>query len=490
MKNYLFLIFLFVSTLVFGQQKDTDTKEKKKDKAAKTVDDDKPKPINTGEGKPKPIITGEEKTNENLAIFPMEPVSRWTLGLSIGGSYNFFDIEQDVINPVFGGFLKYSASPILAFRLHGTYGTYSGKSTELMKKDYGFANNITQVGLNVMVNLGTLSFKKKHPNTNLYAFTGLTFAFSDAIRDKKIGTATTKGTYTGTDLTVPVGVGIKFKMSEEIDLGLEAVVNATRIDSLDMYGGAQNYPDFFGSFAVTVGYKFVGQKRKTHVDWYNPVSTMYDDLSKKAAQSQDEMKKDSDGDGVPDYLDNESNTKPGYKVDVKGVALDSDVDGIPDSADPDPFGFNQMLSTYYPAVNMKNNASVDVLGFNDSIPEAEFVTLSGDGYGLPVVTFPPNKYDIHVEQYPLLHQIARIMTVDTSVMLAVIGHADNNKPDLTQLTIAEKRALAVKRQLTKIYEIDTKRVLVFSERDVFVRKYKLNTEGLDRKVEFRLIRKK
>jgi hypothetical protein len=80
------------------------------------------------------------------------------------------------------------------------------------------------------------------------------------------------------------------------------------------------------------------------------------------------------------------------------------------------------------------------------------------------------------------------MQADTGVSLVIIGHADNNKPDMTQITIAEKRALAVKRQLMKIYEIEDRRLLVFSIRDPFVKKYKLKTEGLDRKAEFRLIR--
>jgi hypothetical protein len=80
------------------------------------------------------------------------------------------------------------------------------------------------------------------------------------------------------------------------------------------------------------------------------------------------------------------------------------------------------------------------------------------------------------------------MQADTGVSLVIIGHADNNKPDMTQITIAEKRALAVKRQLMKIYEIEDRRLLIFSIRDPFVKKYKLKTEGLDRKAEFRLIR--
>lgn len=40
----------------------------------------------------------------------------------------------------------------------------------------------------------------------------------------------------------------------------------------------------------------------------------------------------------------------------------------------------------------------------------------------------------------------------------------------------------------KIYEIEDRRLLVFSIRDPFVKKYKLKTEGLNRKAEFRLIR--
>jgi OOP family OmpA-OmpF porin len=238
-----------------------------------------------------------------------------------------------------------------------------------------------------------------------------------------------------------------------------------------------------------LSYNFTGSKRAEHIDWVNPVATMYDDLAKQAAVATNMLKNDADADGIPDYLDLEQNTKPGYKVSVKGVTLDSDADGIPDTEDTDPYGFNQMLSLYYPAETFKAKTTTDVMKFSDSIPVSDFITLNTDGYGLPIITFSPDKYDVLVEQYPLLQQIARIMRIDTSVSVAIIGHADNNKPDLTQLTIAEKRALAVKRQLVKIYEIESNRILIFSERDAFVKKYKMQTEGLDRKAEFRLIRK-
>lgn len=45
---------------------------------------------------------------------------------------------------------------------------------------------------------------------------------------------------------------------------------------------------------------------------------------------------DSDGDGVPDHLDRCPNTPPGVAVDANGCGLDSDGDGVPDHADHCP----------------------------------------------------------------------------------------------------------------------------------------------------------
>ena len=45
---------------------------------------------------------------------------------------------------------------------------------------------------------------------------------------------------------------------------------------------------------------------------------------------------DSDGDGVPDYMDNCPNTPAGAPVDAQGCPLDSDGDGVPDYMDRCP----------------------------------------------------------------------------------------------------------------------------------------------------------
>lgn len=447
------------------------------------------KPANNSKNTPQSTASNAPETDPNM--FTSNKLSKWAIALNYGGTYTMFDIDQDVLSPIFGGSLRYSFGHVGSIRLQGLYGTYTGRNNSGFKNSLGFVNNMTQVGLNFMFNLGSINFRKKNPNTIFYFFTGFSANFNDAITDKKliVGSDTARIKYSNTNVSIPVGLGMKFKLSNSFDLGLEGVVNLIKSDRLDLYEDPNKFPDLFGSYMFVLGYNLTGTKRTQHIDWANPVTSIYDDLVRKSAKATDELKRDGDADGVPDYLDLEQNTKAGYKVNVKGITLDSDVDGIPDTEDADPYGFNQMLSVYYPAENFKVKTSTDIMKFSDSIPEADFITLNSDGYGLPVITFAPNKYDIHVDQYPLLQQVARIMTVDTSVSIAIIGHADNNKPDLTQFTIAEKRALAVKRQLMKIYEIESERILIFSERDVFVRKYKMQTEGLDRKAEFRLIRK-
>ncbi len=464
MKKVLLILFCFTINLIFAQENvSPNINESDNPNATKTDRNDFNKPV----------------------------LSKWALGVGVGGSYTLFDIYQDLINPVYSLNLRYSFGHVFSARVIGMYGIYSGKNESGVKKIYGFANDISQVGIHLVSNLSSINFRKRNPNLLFYGFTGFTLAFSNGITDKSIGADSTRITYLGTDYTIPLGIGVKYKLTNQFDFGMEAVLNMARSDNFDLYDPNPNlgFSDYFGSVTFNLGYNFTGQKRIQHIDWSNPVSTIYDDIVNKAKKDSEELKRDSDKDGIPDYLDLEAATKPGYKVDVKGVTLDSDADGIPDTEDTDPYGFNQMLSIYYPAETFKIKSSQNVLQFSDSVPEADFVTMSSEGYGLPIITFEPTKYDIHVEQYPLLQQIARIMTVDTSVFVAIIGHADNKRPDMTQLTIAQKRALAVKRQLSKIFEINPERIIVFSEQDAFVKKYKMQTEGLNRKAEFRLIRK-
>ncbi len=67
---------------------------------------------------------------------------------------------------------------------------------------------------------------------------------------------------------------------------------------------------------------YIGNKQ--HADWY------LDDSLKERVDNIEEMLKDDDDDGVPNYLDQEPNSAPGAVVDTKGRTIDANGNGVPD----------------------------------------------------------------------------------------------------------------------------------------------------------------
>jgi len=144
----------------------------------------------------------------------------------LGGTYTVFDIEQDVVNPAIALNVKYSFGHVIGLRFQGMYASYSGKGTSGSKSYYGFVNNMTQLGFHLMANIGGLNFRKKNPNTIVYLFSGASVAISDAIRDKKESQipvlpiiSPTSGSYSGVDLTIPLGLGTKYRINDKFDIG-------------------------------------------------------------------------------------------------------------------------------------------------------------------------------------------------------------------------------------------------------------------------------
>jgi OOP family OmpA-OmpF porin len=135
-------------------------------------------------------------------------------------------------------------------------------------------------------------------------------------------------------LTIPLGLGTKYRINDKFEIGLEGVVNMANTNKFDIYEPVvnQGFLDFWGSVMVNIGYNFTSGVNSKHMDWVNPMAVIYDDLAKKAQKSVEAAKSD----GIPDYLDLEPNTKKGCKVNVKGITLDSDVDGVLDSEDKEP----------------------------------------------------------------------------------------------------------------------------------------------------------
>ena len=112
------------------------------------------------------------------------------------------------------------------------------------------------------------------------------------------------GTYSHYMLTINGDLGIRFMISKSLSIDLNGGIIVASKDYLDDIKSGSN-SDLLYTATVGLSYYF-GRAR------------------------------DSDGDGVPDYMDNCPNTPAGVKVDAKGCPLDSDGDGVPDYLDKCP----------------------------------------------------------------------------------------------------------------------------------------------------------
>ncbi|MEO1411982.1 MAG: TIR domain-containing protein [Bacteroidota bacterium] len=94
----------------------------------------------------------------------------------------------------------------------------------------------------------------------------------------------------------------------------------------------QRYPD--GVFAAQA--RRIIKETETYLRRAGKTSAALLDQTLPALFAQDFPPLDSDGDGVPDYLDVEISTPQGYPVAADGRSLDSDGDGVPDGRDREP----------------------------------------------------------------------------------------------------------------------------------------------------------
>ncbi|KGE14371.1 OmpA family protein [Sphingobacterium deserti] len=133
---------------------------------------------------------------------------------------------------------------------------------------------------------------------------------------------------------VPVGVGVKFKLSEVVALNLGYTMNFT--DDNLLFGPGRS--DVKGKFSnVYGGLEFtLGSRDKESLTFTNPVATLYDELKDPSLRNEvealkqrvstlegtvDQLSKDSDGDGVSDKFDKCPGTPAGTAVDGSGCPI-------------------------------------------------------------------------------------------------------------------------------------------------------------------------
>ena len=273
-----------------------------------------------------------------------------------------------------------------------------------------------------------------------------------------------------TESLCKIGLMGKYKYNDKIDLTVSAkyyyaftdLLDATAVSGKDI-NGAKN--DQFMYFSVGVSY-MLGNKKQS-VEWYSPLDKMYHS-QKKSHKQIDGLTKDSDGDGVADQFDKNSETPEGISVDGSGNALDVDMDGVADYLDMDPF--------------TNKGASVDKFGKEldddgDGIPNSkdlepntvsgalvtyQGVTLKGMGgvssSFLPSVYFSSGSVSLRHEDIKQLATVAKTLRNNPDINLVVVGHADSYGDVYTNQKLGLERANVVINHLTDVYGVDSNRL--------------------------------
>jgi OmpA-OmpF porin, OOP family len=214
-----------------------------------------------------------------------------------------------------------------------------------------FSTPFMSASLSGIVNVGSVSFMHRTNAINFYASGGggllwyapkiytSTDQSGTPILDYK-GKAGGKNGVPGTntyvkEFFIPIGAGVKFKLTDAFALNVGYTENF--VDGFNLTGVHAKYPaeNRYSYGYAGVEYTF-GPKSKSNLDWVNPIAIMYDELYDAALRQEvealkgrvgnvenavNDLKKDSDGDGVADQFDKCPNTPAGTVVDGSGCPI-------------------------------------------------------------------------------------------------------------------------------------------------------------------------
>jgi len=379
----------------------------------------------------------------------------WSIGVQggittpntiLGGSNAFgqkVGYFQNKVGEYYGLTIRKQFSHLFGLELEGNRGrikTYNhelapngGVENSLLAKSAETSVNWA-ASLNGVFQLGTIDFMRRENAVNFYAKVGLGVMAHNPVQFSN-------NDFTGTEVFnregqwgeeifgdreatgdrdnrltgfIPVGVGVKFKLSEVVALNLGYTMNFT--DDNLLYGPARS--DYKGKFSnVYGGLEFtLGSRDKESLTFTNPVATLYDELKDPSLRNEvealkqrvstlegtvDQLSKDSDGDGVSDKFDKCPGTPAGTVVDGSGCPI--------------------------------------------KFPEAQQLTETGSGYYAPI-QFEFDSSVLKTESYSTLDKLAKELR-DNNASVTLDGYASAEGTEAYNLNLSKDRANAVKQYL-------------------------------------------
>lgn len=269
----------------------------------------------------------------------------WSIGLNAGALtpqtlLGTRDQSKAEIDLGYGAYIKKQFSPAFSVQADFLKGKLSGTNEEsddwLGNGSYSAGQTfetdlVWQTGLTGTAQLGAVDFLRRENAVGFFVSAGVNVANYEVT---SIGGADATSLESQTNFVFPVGLGVKFKLGEVVNLDLGYKMNFLDADDIDgQWTGKSNDTYSYGY----AGLEFVlGSKDKPALQWNNPVANLYDELKDPELRNEvealkqrvstlegtvSELGKDSDGDGVADRFDKCPNTPAGTVVDGSGCPI-------------------------------------------------------------------------------------------------------------------------------------------------------------------------
>lgn len=361
----------------------------------------------------------------------------WSIGVNggllapvaaTGGSNDFTKWKASA---GYGAYVKYQLLHFFALRADYVGGKLKGDNSKNLGNGMppvspykAFETNLNwTASLNAVFNITTVNWLFRQNIVQLYASVGGGIAGYKPKLTLKDGTTFPykENDKSIQELIIPVGAGLKFRLSEYINLDLGYTMYYTDGDNLDGYPHGVNKDKFSYGYA---GLEFaIGKKGKKQLQWHNPAKQLYSEvqtqkmilasgldsaqqINARLTAKVDKLTQDSDGDGVSDYFDKCPGTPANTKVDGSGCPL------------PVPEKVEEKI-----VITEEDNRIV-----KEAIQNLEF------DFG---------KATIKPSSYPALNRVADLLK-RKHLNLKLSGHTDNVGNKERNIALSRERAEAVK----------------------------------------------
>jgi OOP family OmpA-OmpF porin len=236
-----------------------------------------------------------------------------------------------------------------------------------------------------------------------------------------------------------IGVTPQLKITDRIVLNVDFSYTGNFRQHLNWDGSyADNNKNLFGIMNdLTLGVTYYFGKNKKHADWYwNDLALIKNQKMLNYEAKIQDLQKDTDKDGIPDYLDLEKNTSAGSIVDSKGRTIVIDKD------------------------NAKNNKSIVSSNLNLTQKEKDFGSIFENGSN--EVFFDFNQVNPNKESKKKIVEIISFMKKYPESKATLNGYTDSRGGEEFNKRLGLRRSEKVK-EIMVLYGIDPLRISLISK---------------------------